>query len=135
MLPAAYRLTEGEGFRRAVRAGRRSGASTLVVHLATADGEGPPRPPRVGFVVSRAVGNAVLRNRVQRRLRHLVRVHLPALPDGAVLVVRALPAAGRASAAELDADLGRCLQRVLATTTAASTTSAPPPQATSQVTP
>lgn len=114
VLPAAYRLTDGEGFRRAVRAGRRAGASTLVVHLAAADGRGLDGPPRVGFVVSRAVGNAVLRNRVQRRLRHLVRAHLPALPDGSVLVVRALPPAARASAAELDADLGRCLGRVLA---------------------
>jgi ribonuclease P protein component len=114
VLPAAYRLTDGEGFRRAVRTGRRSGASTLVVHLAPRRADAPSTPPLVGFVVSRAVGNAVVRNRVQRRLRHLVRAHLSTLPDGAVLVVRALPPAGRASAAELDADLGRCLGRVLA---------------------
>ena len=30
-------------------------------------------PARVGFVVSKAVGNAVIRNRVKRRLRHLMR--------------------------------------------------------------
>ncbi len=65
--------------------------------------------PRVGFVVSRAVGNAVVRNRVKRRLRHLVREHLSSLPGSAVLVVRALPAAAAASSAELGADLARCL--------------------------
>jgi len=65
----------------------------------------------VGFVVSRAVGNAVVRNRVKRRLRHLVLEHLTSLPGSAVLVVRALPAAAAARSAELDADLARCLER------------------------
>jgi ribonuclease P protein component len=66
----------------------------------------------VGFVVSKAVGNAVVRNRVKRRLRHLAREHLASLPGSAVLVVRALPAAGTASGTELAADLSRCLERV-----------------------
>jgi ribonuclease P protein component len=67
----------------------------------------------VGFVVSKAVGNAVARNLVKRRLRHLAREHLTALPGSAVLVVRALPPAGSASYAELGDDLARSLQRVL----------------------
>jgi len=71
---------------------------------------GDSGPARVGFVVSRAVGNAVVRNRVQRRLRHAVRDELAGLA-GSVLVVRALPAAAQASYAELDADLQRCLTR------------------------
>ena len=36
--------------------------------------------PRVGFVVSKAVGNAVTRNRVKRRLRHLAREHVIVAP-------------------------------------------------------
>ena len=57
-----------------------------------------PRPdpsvtPRVGFVVSKAVGNAVTRNRVKRRLRHLCRPLVDELEDGTVVVVRARPAA------------------------------------------
>ena len=109
MLPAAHRLTDGESFRRATRSGRRAGSTTLVVHLAP----GPElTAPRVGFVVSKAVGNAVVRNRVQRRLRHLVRAHVPALAPGSVLVVRALPPAATASSAELGADLEHCLTRV-----------------------
>jgi ribonuclease P protein component len=36
------------------------------------------RPARVGFTVSKKVGNAVERNRVRRRLREIVRLaHLP----------------------------------------------------------
>lgn len=50
-------------------------------------------PARVGFVVSRAVGGAVIRNRVKRRLRHLLAARLSILSAGSLLVVRALPAA------------------------------------------
>jgi ribonuclease P protein component len=64
-------------------------------------------------VVSRAVGNSVLRHRVQRRLRHLCRDRLGELPAGSEVVVRALEPAGRATYQELGADLDRCLQRVL----------------------
>ena len=70
--------------------------------------------PRAGFVVSKAVGNAVTRNRVKRRLRHLVREQLDSLPDGAALVVRAAPRAGTAGYAELRDDLTRCLKRAAA---------------------
>ena len=34
-------------------------------------------PPRVGFTVTKKVGNAVVRNRIKRRLRELVRLHGP----------------------------------------------------------
>jgi len=64
---------------------------------------------RAGFVVSKAVGNAVVRNRVRRRLRHLVRPLLSELPGGATLVVRALPPAADASYATLGTDLATAL--------------------------
>ena len=67
---------------------------------------------RVGFVVSKAVGNAVTRNRVQRRLRHLARARIPELPGAAVLVVRALPAAAGATYAQLGADFDTALHRL-----------------------
>ena len=61
-------------------------------------------------MVSRAVGNAVIRNRVRRRLRELVRREV--LPGGSLVVIRALPAAAGASYEELRRDLARCLTRV-----------------------
>lgn len=109
MVPASHRLTDPDAFRQAGRRGTRSASRTLVTHLWVPGGD---LPPRVGFVVSRAVGNAVLRNRVKRRLRHLVREHLSSLPSSSVLVVRALPAAAAASSGELGADLDRCLRSV-----------------------
>jgi ribonuclease P protein component len=106
VLPAAQRLTQPRTFQTATRRGSRATSRTLVTHLWTPGGD---ERPRVGFVVSRAVGNAVVRNRVKRRLRHLVREHLASLPDSAVLVLRALPPAAAASSSELGADLVRCL--------------------------
>jgi ribonuclease P protein component len=86
-----------------------------VLHLA---GGGDPTSgstsPQVGFVVSRAVGNAVVRNRVRRRLRHLVRDRLDRLPDGTRLVVRVLPAAAVATSDQLGRALDRALDRVVA---------------------
>ena len=106
MLPRASRLTRAADFRRVVRTGRRAGSATLVVHRADS-----PLRPRAGFVVSRAVGNSVVRNRVQRRLRSLVAGLDPEWMAGSDLVVRALPPAAEASYAQLHDDLVRCLQR------------------------
>jgi ribonuclease P protein component len=84
-----------------------------VDHLLVASEDDPARPAQIGFVVSRAVGNAVVRHRVQRRLRHLCRERLAGFPSGSRVVVRALGPAAGASYAELGADLDRCLHRVL----------------------
>lgn len=110
MLSAAHRLTDAQSYRTVIRSGRRAGCRTLVVHLVE---EAAAPGPRVGLVVSKVVGNAVARNRVQRRLRHLAREQLTSLPGSSALVIRALPDAAGASYAELRADLDRCLQRVL----------------------
>jgi ribonuclease P protein component len=59
------------------------------------------------------VGNAVVRNRVARRLRHLVAPRLRQLPPDALLVVRALPPAAGASSAELAQDLDAGLRGAL----------------------
>ncbi|TDB79569.1 MULTISPECIES: ribonuclease P protein component [unclassified Micromonospora] len=121
MLAAAQRLRRSTDFAAAVRGGRRAGRGAVVVHLTLptpepaatismkpargAGAELTSAPTRAGFVVSKAVGPAVVRNKVRRRLRHLVRERLAALPAGSTLVVRALPAAAEVSYARLGADL------------------------------
>ncbi len=82
-----------------------------MLHLAQTDPEGT-RVPRVGFVVSAAVGGAVVRNRTVRRLRHLVRDRIALLPAGHDLVVRAQPAAAGANSAALGGELDRLLALV-----------------------
>lgn len=48
---------------------------------------------RVGYTVSRRVGNAVIRNRVRRRLREIVRLHQEELVPGWDYVVVGSPSA------------------------------------------
>ncbi|MGC5585606.1 ribonuclease P protein component [Ornithinimicrobium sp. W1665] len=115
MLPRRHRLTRPEDYRAVLRgrqgaARRRSGTELLVVHAAPTT---PTRGPRVGFVVSKAVGNSVVRHRVVRRLRALVAHRLDRLPPGWDLVVRAQPPASTATSASLGVDLDRALERVL----------------------
>jgi ribonuclease P protein component len=71
------------------------------------------QPPTVAYSVPRAVGIAVVRNRVRRRLRALVARAAAdgALPPGSYLVT-ARPPAGERTSAELDRDLRAALQRL-----------------------
>ena len=101
MLPRASRLKGSEEFRATIRRGVRIGRTSLVLHA----GASPDRHGvRVGVVVPKAVGNAVTRNRVKRRLRHLALPQLSATPAGVDIVVRALPPAAEAGP-ELGAEL------------------------------
>jgi ribonuclease P protein component len=119
VLSASHRLSTAADFQLAVRRGRRAGGPLVVVHLVTGNVDKATsrpqgaQPARVGFVVSRAVGHAVTRNRVKRRLRHLVRERVGSLPDGALLVVRAQPGAADATYRDLGEALDRCLTRVV----------------------
>lgn len=70
-------------------------------------------PPRVGFVVSKAVGNAVVRNRTKRVLRAVMAGRVAALPPGTDVVIRANPAAAGAPTPRLAADLDWLLASVL----------------------
>jgi len=95
-------------FEQAVRRGARGGRDTLVVHLTTRTDHSPSGPV-VGLVVSKAVGNAVTRNLVKRRLRELVRSRLSTMPEDAGIVVRALPPSAFRPYAMLGADLDAAL--------------------------
>lgn len=117
MLAAAQRVRHRADFSEVVRGGRRAGRGSLVVHLLLPPGPAVTEPgaaapvqgARAGFIVSKAVGDAVTRNTVRRRLRHLVRPRLAGLPAGATVVVRALPPAAGCSSAQLATDLDAAL--------------------------
>ena len=88
-----------------MKRGRRAGTRTVVVHLV--DRSSMPDAdvalqggPRVGFIVSKAVGNAVIRHRTTRRLRHICAGRFDSLAIPTDLVIRALPAAGTASTSD-----------------------------------
>jgi ribonuclease P protein component len=107
-------MRRGAEFALTVRTGARAGGPCVVGHLLVRDAAlHRQEPARVGFVVSRAVGSAVTRNRVKRRLRELIRGYLQSLPGGSLLVVRANAAAAHASQPDLAADLDSVISRLL----------------------
>ena len=101
MLAKANRVTSATDYRRLVRSGRRArGALTLAYGRRT----GPGEPLRVGVIVARNVGGAVLRNRVRRRIKAAA-WPLSAEITGLDVVVRALPAAAGATWPDLAAEV------------------------------
>lgn len=70
--------------------------------------------PRFGFIVAKTVGNAVIRNRVRRRLKAIAHALAPDLPPGAEFVFRALPVAATASYSDLEAELKHSTAKLVA---------------------
>lgn len=66
---------------------------------------------RAGFVTSKRIGGAVVRNRVRRRLRDIVRTEQVRLRPGFWLVLVARPAAASASHRELKDEWLRLAER------------------------
>lgn len=117
MLPAPHRLRDAEQYRAVLRDKRagRAGGSLLVVHVIDADASSLANfervGPRVGFVVSKAVGNAVVRSRTKRVLRHLVLDELPKLNPALDIVVRANPAIAGQSTQDIRTEWQRMLTK------------------------
>jgi ribonuclease P protein component len=83
-----HRLSRSRDFDAVYRHGRSVSTRYLVLYwFAREDG---PEDARIGLAVPRAVGPAVTRNKMKRRLRELFRERLPQLPQDQdyVLVVR-----------------------------------------------
>jgi ribonuclease P protein component len=74
MVARPGRLTQRAEYLRVRRAGRRFATPGLVLQAAPAPGQAGFR---VGFTVSRQVGNAVSRNRARRRLKAAARIVFP----------------------------------------------------------
>lgn len=81
---------------------------SAVLHLFDRHNE---EPPRFGFVVSKAVGGAVTRNLVRRRLREICREVLPTMPEGTDVVIRALPGSDQAGWTTLHREIAEGLGR------------------------
>ena len=73
--------------------------------------DNPEPEVRVGFITSRRVGGAVVRNRVRRRLREIVRTARPQIRAGTWVTLIARQAAGAASSQTLAAEWQQLAQR------------------------
>jgi ribonuclease P protein component len=111
LLDQVHRMRSSEDFRATVRRGAKAAQPTLVTHVVLPSGSKAETVTSVGFVVNKAVGSAVSRNRVKRRLRHLMREHVSLVPPGSRIVVRALPAARVSTSSTLAGDLDVALRR------------------------
>ncbi|MGH8163047.1 MAG: ribonuclease P protein component [Rhodanobacteraceae bacterium] len=106
--PASRRLKRSREFARVRTEGRTIRGGLLLLGVLELAEESAFR---VGFVTSKRVGGAVVRNRVRRRLREIARRHQHEVRDGVWLVVVARPAAARASYAELEAEWRKLADR------------------------
>ena len=84
----------------------------MLVHVTSTDAR-VGQPPRVGLVVSKAVGNAVVRNRTKRILRALMSSRIGQLPDGVDVVIRAKTDLPGTPTTILARDLDKLLATVL----------------------
>ncbi len=99
-----YRLKKNRAFQYVYRRGHSAACRNLVLLLA------PGRELKVGFSVSKKVGNAVTRNRVKRRLRECFRPHLGGVKTGLYVFV-ARPSAAQAAFEELQKDVRYLLKK------------------------
>lgn len=107
MLAKANRVTRPADFRAVVRRGIRVPTGHTVLHVLH-DGDGPPR---FGFIVTKDVGGAVVRNTVRRRLRAVCYDVIDRVGSGTDVVIRALPGSDQLTYANLHSEIESGLQR------------------------
>lgn len=105
-------MTRSAEFGATVKQGIRVAQPDLVIHARRE--AGVATGPRVGFVVSKAVGNAVDRHRVVRRLRHAARTVIADLDPADTVVIRALPNCRHAVSPRLEQEITAGVRRALA---------------------
>ena len=123
MLAKPHRITRGADYRATVRRGARFTAANTITHVRlNRDSD----VVRFGFIVSKAVGNAVVRNRVRRRLKAAAYEVLPRLESAASdgpgfdIVIRALPASAQVRWATLHEEVSGAADRFLSRHTTSS---------------
>lgn len=111
MLRVESRLTRQDGFGPVLKKGTRASNRVLVVSLLRTSSN---EAAKAGIVVGkREIPKATARNRVKRRLRHLIAERLSALPAGTRIVVRALAASSDVPSRDLASYLDRLLVAAL----------------------
>jgi ribonuclease P protein component len=107
--PREERIRRSSEFKTIAASGRRYSSAAFVVLV---EPSSAPGRTRLGVTVSRKVGNAVVRNRVKRRIREWFRCDGRALVAGRDVVVIARSAAANLSGADASAELSRIAKGV-----------------------
>lgn len=106
--PKVRRLTRASEFARVKSEGSVQRGKLFMLGVLAVENSGPLR---AGFITSRRLGRAVVRNRVRRRLREIVRRHQPGLRGSFWIVLIARAAAASASYAALEDEWLRLAKR------------------------
>ena len=104
--PREARLVRKSDFDAVYRTGKRCSNAHFTVFLRA--NELPLS--RFGFSIKKALGNAVARNRMRRRLREIVRCHRKEIPPGWDIVIHPKRSVEKARFPALTAELLRMLQ-------------------------
>ena len=89
MLPKNARLTVSADFARATKSGTRVTTDNFVGYLYISPVTNNDHP-KCGLIVNKAIGGSVARHALARKVRHAVAPQLTKLPNGSLLVIRAL---------------------------------------------
>jgi len=107
VLARQNKVTSGADYRRISRRGRRAAASGLIaIGEANRDAASPTR---FGFIITKRVGAAVVRNHTRRRLKGIALELLTLVPTGASFVIRVFPEASSFSYEQLRAETRRAV--------------------------
>jgi len=106
-LPRERRLVRRAEFEAVYRGGRKRSSASFVIFLRQ---NGTERA-RFGMSVKKALGNAVARNRIRRRVREILRLHREEIVPGWDVVIHPNRAAGTLKFATLETELLALLPR------------------------
>ncbi|MCE5310946.1 MAG: ribonuclease P protein component [Acidobacteriales bacterium] len=106
--PKRARLLKSPDFREVLSNGVRTAGRLFSATYYLRPGE---TESRIGFAVGRAAGNAVVRNRLRRRVREAVRLHRDRLQAGWWIVLNPRRAALTAGFDELEREVERLFTR------------------------
>ena len=93
MLPRNARLTSPSDFAKTTKSGVRVTSRNFVGYLYIQSNV--TTPARAGLIIGKSVGGSVVRHRLSRQVRHAIAPQISILPEGSLLVIRALKADGR----------------------------------------
>jgi ribonuclease P protein component len=109
-----HRLRKHADYQRVYRDGRRRSASLLTYFAAPRVDEQAAAGPRIGFTTPRALGKAVDRNRIRRRTREAVRLHIAELTANVDLVLHPRRTVLTAEFGALEREIARVFRQVQA---------------------
>ena len=104
--PREARLVRRGDFDAAYRAGKRRSSAHFTIFLRANQMD----QSRYGFSIKKALGSAVVRNRIRRRVREIVRCHRQEIPAGWDIVIHPKSRVANANFAALTAELLRLLE-------------------------